>query len=186
MRTRSEGGAFMESQANVLKWTTCLLDNPIKFLKIYDLARASNKFSQNNYYFVEFKDASSCQLQFICSECSKVNKHNELITIMSCEFKLTMMSKDYLEVGKHLISLSKKINNLKFETNFGEYQYDDKQIRFFDKVTEIRDKGKIEIIFNKSFDSENRNEMNKDNYLTFAQNIFDIKNSAFNLMRKIL
>ena len=105
---------------------------------------------------------------------------------MSCEFKLTMMSKDYLEVGKHLISLSKKINNLKFETNFGEYQYDDKQSRFFDKVTEIRDKGKIEIIFNKSFDSENRNEMNKDNYLTFAQNIFDIKNSAFNLMRKIL
>lgn len=176
----------MESQANVLKWTTCLLDNPIKFLKVYDLTRASNIANQNNCYFVEFKDASSCQLQFICSECSKVNKHNELITLMSCEFKLILMSEDYIEVGKHQISLSKKTNILKFETNFGEFQYDAEQIRFLDKVKEIRDKGKIEIIFNKSFDIENRNEMNKENYLTFAQNIFDIKNSAFDLMKKIL
>lgn len=165
----------MANQMNVLKWKTCNLNHPISLLRIFN---ATVNSKEDCFILNDFEQATSCYVQFIKTGCSKV-VNDKVISSMSCGFKLTLKNENYIADSKEKIIIFDNSNDLKFESNFGEFLYNRKNTSS-DKITEVRTKGKIEITYYHLFKKED--DFTSEEFLSnLAHEVFGIDNSTFDL-----
>lgn len=169
----------MANQTNVLKWKTCNLDQPITFLRVYDSTINFNGDCQDQYILKDFERATSCFVQFIKTGCSKIVNDN-VISSMSCGFKVTLKNENYIEESKENIKIFDNLNDLKFESDFGEFLYNKKN-KSTDKISEVRTKGRIEITYYHLFEKEDVDFTSEEFLSNLAHEVFGIDNSSFDL-----
>lgn len=166
----------MANQTNVLKWKTCNLDHPITLLRIFNATVISD---EDCFILNDFEKATYCYVQFIKTGCSKVVNH-KVISSMSCGFKLTLKNENYIEDSKENIKIFDNSNDLKFESDFGEFLYNRKNTSS-DKITLVRTKGKIEITYYHLFEKEDVDFTSEEFLSNLAHEVFGIDNLTFDL-----
>lgn len=166
----------MANQTNVLKWKTCNLDHPITSLRIFN---ATVNSDEDCFILNDFEKAKSC-VQFVKTGCSKV-VNDKVISSMSCGFKLILKNENYIGDSKENIKIFDNLNDLKFESNFGEFLYNRKNTSS-DKITEVRTKGKIEITYYHLFEKEDVDFTSEEFLSNLAHEVFGIDNLTFDLV----